>query len=254
VEAEGRVPALLPLFVQRAQQIEHRALLLRPDELGEGWVHVPAGPFIQGGDPLALDPARRTAPKMAHFAIGRFPVTVEAFQQFLKAEGAAAGLGCWTGPDETPAHQVGRLPALGVSRTGAEAYAAWLSARTGRRLRLPTGAEWEKAARGVDGRIYPWGDTWEPTFCNGPDAVPGQPAPLPVGSCPDDSSVYGVRDLAGGVSEWVSGEVPHRPDRGWLRGGSWNAHPQQARICSRMTAPLDGRGGTIGFRLVQELG
>ena len=253
LEAPGRVPVLLPLFVHRADGITHRVRLLRPEDLADGYVPVVAGPFVQGGDPSALDSTRRTETKMVDFAIGRHPVTVEAFKRFLDDEGASAGFGCWTGPDDVPPGQVGRLPALGVSRTGAEAYAAWLSARSGRRFRLPTGAEWEKAGRGVDGRVYPWGNTWEPTFCNGPDAVAGQPAPLPVGSCPEDVSVYGVRDLAGGVCEWVSGEVPHRPDRGWLRGGSWNSHPQQARLCSRMTAPLDGRGGTIGFRLVQEL-
>jgi eukaryotic-like serine/threonine-protein kinase len=253
LRAEGRVSVTLHLYVSRAEQISQRIRLLRPEDLQPGFMHVPAGPFIQGGDPSALDSARRTTPKMADFAIGRDPVTLAEFRRFLEDEGARAGFTCWTGPEELPPDQAALLPALGVSRPGAQAYAAWLSERTGRRFRLPTGAEWEKAGRGVDGRTYPWGNTWEPTFCNGPDAVSGQPAPLPIGSFPEDESVYGVRDLAGGVCEWVSGEVPHRFDRGWLRGGSWNSHPQQARLCSRLTAPLDGRGGTIGFRLVQEL-
>ena len=253
LRADDRAPVRLHLYLNRAEQISRRIRLVRPEELQPGFVHVPAGPFIQGGDPSALDSDRRTLREMADFAIGRHPVTLAEFRLFLDEGGAASGLTCWTGPDEVPLDQAGRLPALGVSRLGAEAYAAWLTQREGRRFRLPTGAEWEKAARGVDGRAYPWGSTWEPTFCNGPDAVPGQPSPLPIGSFPEDASVYGVRDLAGGVCEWVSGDVPHRADRGWLRGGSWNSHPQQARLCSRLTAPLDGRGGTIGFRLVQEL-
>ena len=253
LEAEGRVPVLLPLFVHRAEGICHQIRLLRPEDVEEGFVHVPAGSFIQGGDPSALDSTHRTETRIADFAIARHPVTIAAFRRFLEEAGADAGFGCWTGPDAVPPDQVGRLPALGVSRPAAEAYAAWMTQRTGRRFRLPTGAEWEKTARGVDGRVFPWGDTWEPTFCNGPDAVPGQASPMPVGSSPEDVSVYGVCDLAGGVSEWVSGEVPHRPDRGWLRGGSWNSHPQQARLCSRMTAQVEGRGGSIGFRLVQEL-
>ena len=60
-------------------------------------------------------------------------------------------------------------------------------------------------------------------------------------------------DLAGGVHEWVSGEVPHRADRRWVRGGSWNGHPRSARLCSRLVMPASGRGGTIGFRLVQQI-
>jgi formylglycine-generating enzyme required for sulfatase activity len=74
-----------------------------------------------------------------------------------------------------------------------------------------------------------------------------------VGSCPQDCSVYGVMDLSGGVSEWVQGAVPHRPDRGWLRGGSWNSLPRQARLASRLSLPLQSRGGTNGFRLLLEL-
>ena len=114
-------------------------------------------------------------------------------------------------------------------------------------------SEWRFYPRGADGRIYPWGNRWVATFCNGPEAFADSPRPRPVGSALEDCSVYGVCDLAGGVREWVSGEVPHRPERAWLRGGSWQSHPSQARICSRTSLPRTTRDRTVGFRLVHEL-
>ncbi len=251
--AEGCEPVVLAVRADRPARLALTVRLPRDGELEAGMIAIPAGAFGAGGDPLAVDAEPRRDGRLGRYAIGRYPVTVSAFQKFLEEGGAAKGFDCWTGPDDVPANEQPHLPALGVSLRGAETYAEWLSEKTGRRFRLPTHEEWEKAARGVDRRIFPWGDRWDPTACNGPDAVGGPPRPRAVGSHPLDCSVYGVMDLAGGVSEWVRGDVPHRPDRGWLRGGSWNGHPTQARICSRMTAEAGSRGGTIGFRLVQEL-
>ena len=165
----------------------------------------------------------------------------------------AESFGWWADLTGVPDRERANLPALGVPLEHAQAYATWLADSTGYRFRLPQHDEWEKAARGADGRIYPWGNRWVATFCNGPEAFADSPRPRPVGSALEDCSVYGVCDLAGGVREWVSGEVPHRPERAWLRGGSWQSHPSQARICSRTSLPRTTRDRTVGFRLVHEL-
>lgn len=245
---DGRVIA--PLHADRPDR--HLVHVTVPDDLLPGYVVIPAGAYVQGGDPEALDSLPRATLHVPAFAIGAHPVTQGEFARFL-ADEDEAGWSSWTGPDGFDDLERARLPALGVSFAAAEAYAEWASRRTGRRLRLASHSEWEKAARGVDARVFPWGGPWEPSFCNGPDAAPGEARVEPVGSRPRDVSVYGVADLSGGVHEWVAGDVPHRPDRRWVRGGSWNGHARAARICSRLVMPANSRGGTIGFRLVQQL-
>lgn len=243
----------VPIYSHLPRRFEVEASFDRAARVADGYVFIPAGAFTMGGDPQAIDSPPLEERQVDDFAIGRHPVTQSEFKVFLEEGGLAKGFECWAGPKEVPEEDRPQIPALGISRGAAIAYAAWLSGRTGLRFRLPTHEEWEKAARGVDRRSFPWGDDWEPTFCNGPDGFDQQPRPRVVGSCPEDCSVYGVFDLAGGVCEWVTGEVPHRPDRGWVRGGSWNSHRQGARLSSRGTQPRASRGGTLGFRLVQEL-
>ena len=110
-------------------------------------------------------------------------------------------------------------PVNAISLADAEAYAEWRSALERRAMRLPTEEEWEKAARGVDGRAYPWGDRFDPTFAHMRASVPGAPRPAPVGAYPVDTSVYGCMDMAGGMREWTSS----RFDEGQvvIRGGTW---------------------------------
>ena len=253
VDRPGHLPLTAAIAPGRPDQLKLRLRLPRAEDIQPGFVVIPAGAAILGGDPRAVDGEDRRIADLPDFAMGEHPVTVGEFGAFLADGGKEAGHTCWTGPDSVPVEDRPRLPALGIGFESAQAYARWLSDRSGRSFRLPSHDEWEKAARGADGRPFPWGPSWEPTFCNNPDAEPGEPAPRPVGSFPRDRSVYGVEDLAGGVNEWVLGAVPHRPDRGWMRGGSWNGHRQQSRLCSRLSGPRRTRGGTVGFRLVQEL-
>ena len=253
VSADDGCQIRIPVYAHLPRRLELQGSFEAASKVADGYVFIPAGAFTAGGDPMAIDAPPLHECSLVNFAISRHPITQAEFKAFLAEEGTQSGFKCWDGPETVPGEDQPRLPALGITRDAAEAYAKWLSRREGRSFRLPTNNEWEKAARGVDRRAFPWGNDWEPTFCNGPDGFARDPRPRAVGSSPEDCSVYGVFDLAGGVAEWVSDAVPHRPDRGWVRGGSWNSHRQGARLSSRGTMPRLSTGGTLGFRLVQVL-
>jgi len=140
-------------------------------------------------------------------------------------------------------------PVVMVSHADAEAFAAWLSEETGQTWRLPTELEWQKAARGTDGRLYPWGETWNPALLNSHDAGPF--GTVPVGSYPDGASPYGMLDPAGQVFEWTADL--QRKGRYWVKGGSWD--DKGCGVCrpaSRHGRPEDIQHILIGFRLVLE--
>ncbi len=141
-------------------------------------------------------------------------------------------------------------PVVLVSHADAEAYAEWLSARTGRRWRLPSELEWEKASRGADGRRFPWGDDWIPDRLNSADQGPFDT--LPVGSFPAGASPFGLLDAAGQVFEWTSS--PAAPGRFLVKGGSWD--DKGCGVCrpaARHGRPAELKHILIGFRLVREL-
>jgi formylglycine-generating enzyme required for sulfatase activity len=138
-------------------------------------------------------------------------------------------------------------PVVLVSHADARAYATWLSARTGQIWRLPNALEWEKAARGVDGRHFPWGDAFDPALLNSHDLGPFDTRP--VGQFPAGASSFGLLDAAGQVFEWTSS--PGNPGRYLVKGGSWD--DKGCGVCrpaARHARPQNIKHILIGFRLV----
>lgn len=138
-----------------------------------------------------------------------------------------------------------------VDHSDALAFAAWKSRRDGRKYRLPTAHEWEKAARGTDGRIFPWGDSWRPDGGNWSRDGSGRTAP--VGSFPVGRSVYGVLDTAGNVFEFTGDVVPSGTGTGVImKGCGFDDLPGFCRAAFRHTRTALSRHILIGFRLAQE--
>jgi formylglycine-generating enzyme required for sulfatase activity len=138
-----------------------------------------------------------------------------------------------------------------VSHGDAEAYAAWLGEITGRRWRLPREAEWEKAARGSDGRRFPWGDDWDPERLNSHDLGPFDTTA--VGAYSAGASPYGLRDAAGQVFEWTATPAPGAGERFFVKGGSWDdSGCGVCRPAARHGRPAALKHILIGFRLVAE--
>ena len=141
----------------------------------------------------------------------------------------------------------GNHPVVLVSHADARAYAAWLSRETGQVWRLPTEAEWEKAARGTDGRLFPWGTSFDPKRLNSHDAGPFDT--LPVGSFPSGDSPFGLVDASGQVFEWTASK--QSDGRYWVKGGSWDdSGCGVCRPAARHGRPEKLKHILIGFRLV----
>jgi formylglycine-generating enzyme required for sulfatase activity len=175
-------------------------------------IYIPAGPFLMGSQEGEEVPAYETPQHevdLPAYRIGKYPVTNEQYAEFIRQTGRlVAPEAGWKGnipPDGTLDH-----PVAGVTWNEAIAYCLWLRGQTGREYCLPSEAQWEKAARGTDGRIYPWGDEWQDGCCNH-----GSDHTTPVDAYPKGVSPYGCYDMVGNVREWVNtrwGEDEDEPD------------------------------------------
>lgn len=140
-------------------------------------------------------------------------------------------------------------PVVMVSHDDVQAYAAWLSKQTGRTWRLPTEKEWEKAARGTDGRLFPWGNSYKPDLLNSHDKGPFDT--VEVGRFPKGASPFGLLDAAGQVFEWTS--TPSGKERFRVKGGSWDdSGCGVCRPAARHARPKFLKHILVGFRLVRE--
>jgi iron(II)-dependent oxidoreductase len=237
-------------------------------------IRIPAGPFLRGSPPnvgLSEEHPRRTI-FISEFEIDRLPVTFGDFAAFVEKNGyqdpalwsdegwayvqehALLRPRFWDEPEWAHVHGQSQ-PVVGVSFYEAQAYARFAGKR------LPTEAEWEKAAAGEEGRMYPWGDDWEEGRCSfRGGAVRAAP---PVGQFPLGVSPYGVWEMAGGVWEWCTDwhdekyytvapeRDPTGPSTGTMkvaRGGAWNALPLLNRCANRNAWKPSARFSNVGFR------
>lgn len=240
----GQLPQVAPALRPR--------ILTLLDTLGHPLVFVPAGEFSMGSDESEYEYERPVhGVFLTEYWIDQFPVTNAQFAQFVQATGYQAQ-GNWRSE-----FRVGkeRHPVINVTWDDACAYGNWCGKH------LPTEAQWEKAARGTDGRRYPWGNTWDHNKCN----VSGR-GTTPVDAYPKGVSPYGCQDMIGNVSERVAdwfdqnyyGVSPHDNPLGpatgdyrVVRGDSWCSYvPRRtARAAFRGIDNPPNRGFVLGFRL-----
>jgi formylglycine-generating enzyme required for sulfatase activity len=241
-------------------------------DLLPAFVFAPSQPFLMGTPEHELgalakafggtrEAYREESPQhtltLTPFAIARTPVTNALYAAYVADSGARPPL-IWRGP--APPDDLRDCPATCVSWEDAQQFCLWLSETTATWYRLPTEAEWEYAARGNDGRRFPWGDGWDPARANTRDG--GSRGVLPVGMNPSGASPFGCLDMAGNVWEWTAsldGSYPYRPDDGRedlhapgrriLRGGSF-ANPRGfARCACRFRLNPTVCNEFLGFRL-----
>ncbi len=239
-----------------------RAIGRNPQGYEEYWrdkdkavvVQVPAGEFVMGSLEGQGEPTERPQHRVfvSDFLIDKLEVTWRQLRRHAEATGTPLPPAPAWGPEESYA-------ASNVQWNEAQAYCAWVGGR------LPTEAEWEKAARGTDGRLYSWGERWDPDHCNAWEGGPHRPRS--VGSFAKCVSPYGVLEMPGGVWEWcadwyaegydaaAASHDPVGPSTGSmrvLRGGSWLNQGLWTRPAYRHRNDPTSRNVHHGFRCVQK--
>ncbi len=236
----------------------------------EGMVLVPAGEFLMGSSKQEVEavkqefkgralykdyPFEAEMPKrkvsLKAFYIDTFEVTNRKYMEFVKETGHASPQ-TWSN-NSYPA-DCAENPVLFVNLGDAQAYAKWAHKR------LPTEEEWEKAARGTDGRVFPWGNKFDPSMAATADsnyefiqhAVCKVGTGNKVGLAPGDISPYGAHDMAGNSREWTSTLDSVHKDMAVIKGASWVDLNITARAAYRESVPIESRSHIISFRCVKD--
>lgn len=203
-------------------------------------IAIPAGEFPYGEERLPY--------YLLPYRIGKYPVTNAQYAQFLQAHPEIpvpfidenwARLYNWDPDRRAYPEGKGNFPVVLVTCDEAAAYCAWAGGR------LPTQEEWERAARGVDGRSYPWGDEFAATRANTRESGIG--STTPVGVFPEGESPTGVLDMAGNTWEWTSSDFNLQTKV--IRGGAWNFPADSAKVFVSERSRPDHRSHAIGFRV-----
>jgi iron(II)-dependent oxidoreductase len=236
------------------------------EPLGYPLVYVPESPFRMGTIPDGIRKTDHEEPQrevtLDAFYIGKLPVTNAQYAQFLESAKHYPPYF-----HDNPRFNESDCPVVGISWYDTLAFLGWLNELTGESYRLPTEAEWEKAARGTDGRMYPWGDEWDHSKGNFGEVRLKRTTP--VGSYPQGVSPYGCYDMGGNVYEWCSdwfhpeaykkspAQNPQGPIDGRrkvIRGGSWVPRGEFAARCANRAAYAPTElVHNVGFRIVRSV-
>ncbi len=279
LDHDGYRPVRYPVLVTRQARLKLDVPLYTDADIGANMVYVPAGPCIVGADPKANLPLPTATRYVKGFFIGKTEVTCAEYLRFLNsgveiadycvplAQPRVPSEQLWPrgedGRFEIPAGIPEDFPVFGICREAAMAYCQWLAETTGRPFRLPGSAEWEKAARGADGRLFPWGDRPMRGYAN--TLFPGKTLPTAekpllarVGSYPLDVSPYGAFDMAGGLTEVTRSllcvPVMKNQEKAFAnKGGAWYYIYHLARLASRFRIYPGNKHHWCGFRVLCEL-
>ena len=278
IRARGYVDLRLPIVVSRNEDVEVGPAMLREEEVPAGFVYVPGGSSLLFGGVQTNFTLREKRANVGSFLIGEREVTVGEYEEFIKdlarsnpedvdrrlPENDAHGPYLKIQEDgsfiSTGVNWRSEQPIRRISIQNAAAYCEWLSKKTGARIHLPTEEEWERASRGADGRIYPWGHAFLPEFCHMFNTTSTQPDEAAFGRCLADVSPFGVRDMAGGVSEFcgpvelnASGSLA-KDAQFFARGGSYvQSSPVTCSATIRLVRIHTDVRASIGFRVVRDL-
>ncbi len=228
-------------------------------------VLIPSGSFTMGGGSEGdFDEQPQRVIYLDAYYIDKYEVTNKDYRRFLQMLKRPEPI-IPVFEDDTNLLLGDLQPVVGVAWVDAFAYCKWAGNR------LPTEAEWEKAARGPDGNKFPWGDTFHPTLANGRGEEDGFKYSSPVGSFEDGRSPYGLYDMAGNVSEWVADwydqfyykDAPFKNPKGpadpgiikvlSYRGGSYNSTEHDLRASKRFGGAHPERGeSSVGIRCARD--
>jgi serine/threonine protein kinase len=235
---EEAVPDLTP-STQPAQAPGASELALADDNPADiAWVHIPAGDFFFGE-------SRRTASVENDYLISRFPVTNAQYKLFIDANPKAEPPPHWDAERRTFPAGTEQYPVVMVSWYDAVAFCKWANCR------LLSEMEWEKAARGTDVRVYPWGDDWvDGRYCNSREARFERATS--VDAFPEGVSPYGVWDMSGNVWEWTSDMDESRMFK-IVRGGSWPNFRHRMYVFTRNKYGPAVTFDDVGFRCARDV-
>lgn len=261
----GRPNDLPAIIIKQARSVVER---VEPE-----MVTIPAGEFLMGSTDADLDAMLENCSDskrewysgeqpqhivyLPDYAIAKTPVTNAQYKTFIRATGHSMPRHWENG---RPPFGAEDYPVVAVSWHDGMAYCRWLAEITGKPYSLPSEAQWEKAARGTDGRLYPWGDEFDSGKCNCSEAVTGHTTP--VEAYAQGASPYGVLDMVGNVWEWTRSiykEYPYTLEDGRedlvegrraLRGGAFYYSRYDVRCAFRSSYKPDARHDLIGFRPV----